>query len=159
MAKVTLTENRVKVVDHSYPYLIDSITFTSPLPTLYGYTNLLEPFDNHIWICIMSSILTIITVKYFIFGRLDFSPFRTLFGQPIAREKTNSFGDRLLLFNWLIMSVILTSSYAGCVYSLISVPKKLKIETLNSLIDGQNSGLVRAIIYSQAAIYYNLFKV
>lgn len=159
IGKVSMTDNRFEAVDYIYPYNIDSLTFSSPLPTLSGYSNLLEPFDNSIWICILSSILTIISVKYIIFGRLDGSSVRVLVRQPMKAEKCRGVQNRLLLFNWLIMAVILTSSYAGCIYSMISVPKKWQIDSSDKLIESLQNGLIEPVMYAQSASYYNLFSV
>ena len=66
---------------------------------------------------------------------------------------------RKLLIAWLLAGVVLTSSYAGVIYSIMATPvEDGRIRTLEDLSAAQKSGKI-TIIGLRNGIYLNLIKV
>src|SRR6185437_11379224 len=53
---MTMTSTRYDAIKYSYPYIYSVVTFTSPMPIIKHFNNLLQPFDQYIWISIVITI-------------------------------------------------------------------------------------------------------
>jgi len=55
---------------------------------------------------------------------------------------------KLLLFMWILMTIVLDACYLGEIYSLIRVPIEYRIETLDELIKNQNNGNIKIVVHN-----------
>ena len=53
--------------------------------------------------------------------------------------------DRIILYTWLIAAFLITSFYAGCVLSLMTIPTEYRIETISELDKAVQNKLVYII--------------
>jgi hypothetical protein len=66
---------------------------------------------------------------------------------------------RLIISCWLWACLILTSSYAGNLYSLMTLPPKLKtIDTITQLAKAQSNGQIQ-VIATESSAYFHSLKV
>ncbi len=74
-----------------------------------------------------------------------------------SHESANSF--RIIFSSWLLACLVLTSSYSGCLHSLMAFPLHIKtINTINELAIAQRNGEIQAIATGSSA-YFHALKV
>ena len=147
-------------VKYSIPYLIDAVTFTSPLPHIKrNDISLTEPFDCGIWLSI--NFLIIFTVvmdtnfKCFNWDIMWRLTAILLKQSDIIKSKIR----RILLSGWLLAAILLTGFYCGCIYSQMTrhVPVG-SISTLGELADAIKSNRIN-LIAEERDPYYRMIKV
>jgi hypothetical protein len=66
---------------------------------------------------------------------------------------------RIMMYCWLLACLVLTSGYSGCLYSLMTVPPKMKnIDTITELANAQSNGQIQ-VIASKGSTYFSALKV
>ncbi len=64
---------------------------------------------------------------------------------------------RLMMCCWLLVCLVLTSSYAGNLYSLMTFPPKLKtIDTITQLANAQSNGQIQVVATKSSAYFHSL---
>jgi len=64
---------------------------------------------------------------------------------------------RIMLCCWLLACLVLTSSYGGCLYSLMAVPSHVKtIDTINELAIAQRAGKIQVTATASSSYYHSL---
>jgi hypothetical protein len=157
-----VTDQRFEAIDYSYPYLVDSITFTAPTPHYKYYTNLFEIFDKFIWIAIIvSNILMFTTIKYIQASktcqanhwRLTLAIIR----QTFNAKHYKTFTIQIVITTWLFAGMILGHCYGGSVYSWLAVPHLVQINSISKLINAVKEHDLRVITFRDSNYY--LIKV
>ena len=58
---------------------------------------------------------------------------------------------------WILSCLVLTSSYSGCLHSLMAIPSKVKpIDTINELAIAQREGKIQVIAVENSVFYIEL---
>ena len=155
-----LNYERSQAVTYTYPYFIDLVTFICPLPRIKtNDLNLIEPFDFWIWILMALNTLLILVI-----GTLFFKNESHMFWIIISifmkqQIHLHSNNIRRILFVWLLAGIVLTTSYAGVIYSILaSIVEENRIETLQELNLAQKTGKI-TVIGLNNGIYFNMIKV
>ncbi len=79
--------------------------------------------------------------------------------QPISCCLPSIDSLRLMLFNWLLACLVLTSGYGGCLHSLMAFPSRVKtINTIEELLIAQRVGQIH-VISLESGSYYVALKV
>jgi len=126
-----------------------------------------EPFDFPVWICFILAFVLILFNLWFISQyyielkniNLSWSIICSSLRQQLSCRLPSVGPLRLLLCSWLLACVVLTTSYGGCLYSLMAIPSRKKpIDTVMELAIAQTNGKIQVIAVGKAA-YYNLLKV
>ena len=155
-----MTTDRQNVIDYTYPCYSEYITFTSPMPTITHFDNLLQPFDSYIWILI---IITLLILGLIIFNtnnktartfNLCWYILSILLRQNGTTRVTQI--NKLLMCTWIIMSVILGACYSGSIYALIRVPIEHRIETLDQLFANEINGNIKIFVIHKSLQKYIL---
>ena len=163
---MTLTYPRSQAVDYTYPFKIDSLTFLSPrLRNKYFY-NLFEIFDIYIWVSIFVSIISMTLLLNIInadnkSGNKDsflWTLTSILLEQPYSPGHLKGFIIKMQLAIWMFAAIIISSSYGGCIFSLITYPHDNNIETIDDLARAIQNNKIRLIQYngSYLAAYFNV---
>ena len=150
-----MTNDRAEAVKFTYPYLIDLVTFIYPAPTTrINHLNVFKPFDTKIWINILINIIILLIL--FKKRSLIIWIIITL----LLRQQYNfGYDQRVWLCGWVLAGVVLTVSYAGVMFSIITTPFEFgRISTLNELDYAQKTGQI-TVIGVKDGIYYNMIKV
>nr|XP_046915821.1 uncharacterized protein LOC124496347 [Dermatophagoides farinae] len=149
----TLNYERAQSVGYLYPYLVEQ---TSIMTAVSHYhtpdpDKLFKPFDHFIWMGVFGSL-----VLFFLFGRFDrrfkrrhhgssllWINLQLLFRQPVHSwfKDPRVTSDKLFVSSlWMLIVIVLTSSYAGCLFSVITVPHIDTIDTIYKLAQQCNRG-------------------
>ena len=144
---ITRTYARNQIIDFLYPHMINTYSFTSPLPQIKPFVNLFEPFDTYTWISLLSTLFIVLFCKFL--------------SKQLTLIKWPDMGTLLTRYIWginLLLNVIIRPCYSGCIYSLITLPHEYRIETLDELIWAQNCRQVQILI-RPGIIWRHFFKV
>lgn len=135
-----ITWDRAQAVFFSYPYDISPLTFTSPLPQLrLNNLNFFEPFDKWFWLTIALNILVISLLIHFVF-KSRFESIWVMTAILLRQQTSINARYRRLIFAWMMVGVVVSTSYSGVVYSLMSTTlERERIETLVDVIRAQKS--------------------
>ena len=158
--------DRAQVVDMTYPHIIDTFTFTSPLPQTQTIVNLLEPFDTYVWILTMVSIALIMAlIKLAIHCKLGQSRhghlwivYSSMFKLQMPTRIPCSMFNVAIFSPWLMACVLFTTCYAGGIYSVLTVPYETRIDTLYDLAQAYADGRIKVLV-PDIDFYRNLFQV
>jgi len=163
-----MTNERSVAVHFSNSHIITSVTFITPAPKIASIITLvIEPFDFSVWICfIISFVLMLINLwlisQYYIELKnisLKWTIICSSLRQQLSCRLPSVGPLRLLLCSWLLACVVLTTSYGGCLYSLMAIPSKAKtIDTVMELAIAQTNGKIQVTAVGKGA-YYNSLKV
>lgn len=128
-----------------YAHASDSVTFVTKTPEIKPNTKLiLEPFNLDVWLCLIFSIVACMIFDQLCKHYSKSGHYRnvlwvsmySMFRQQIYRFSTLTASHQVWNLFWTIGVFILTTAYAGCLYSLLSIPIKIKtIDTVNELIE------------------------
>ena len=160
ISNVYMREKKLNGVTFTQPYIIDDVTFTSPLAHFKSNSlSFFEPFDKHIWIFI--SIISIITLV--IDSQLKRIKWNLLWKLTSILLKQACKIDneirRLILFCWMTCAILLSSSFCGCIYSQMTRNTQVgRINTLVKLSDSITLGDI-ILICNEKEPYYKLIKV
>lgn len=132
ISEVSFTKERAQDVDYSENYIESPITFvTSVLPPELPVTLIRDPFENEVWLCLISTFIFIAIIlkimsKYHIrqrfhVGSAIFVLLRWLCneGSP-STTRPQSVSLWYIYFFWLLSITLLLSSYQGCLLDLIT---------------------------------------
>ena len=152
-----MTDERHTVIDYIYPLYIDSLTFVSPQPTYQTHIDLLKIFHPIVWILLIISILLLFFVFNY-FNQNLWTILIALMRQTIKTKLIKCNKIRLLLGVWLISCLVLTTSFAGLLYSQITCPIEITVETIDDLSREVIAGNMR-ILATNGGSFYTVFKV
>jgi len=159
-----MTTIRKTAIDFTYPYHLCDMSFTSPLPTFKNFSHLLQPFDRFIWISILL-IMTLFMTIFMVYNKkstfkylLCWQVFVIYMRQSICKL-INTYPNNIILFTWILMSVILNIYYSGYIYSFITFPYENKIESISELIRNENEGHINMIVEKNSAFQYYLVRI
>ena len=157
------TIDKQETVDLTYPHIIDDITFTSPPPKLDDFTSLFKPFDTNVWI--WSLVMIAITSTLLRISNRSMSSMDSIWRivsiflrQSIQNFKCKSFLIRVVLMSLLLGCMVLSTCYAGCVYSIIASNSGHRIQTIEDLANAQESGYLQTLS-TDIPRNHRLFKV
>ena len=149
------TTERSKFIDYTYPHIIDTIGFTSPLPRIQYFVNLFQPFDTYVWGLTTITTIALMFVFKHIFNTKDFW---IIFSMDKLKLEKSPITIKILIAFWFIFLNILSVSYGGVLHSLIAIPHTYSIDTIDALSTAHKQGTVS--IYSFETTPYNeLVKV
>ena len=161
---ISVTDIRAQDIHFLYPHIIDHVTFISPWPIIIHNVNLYEPFDKLIWILIIISILSLIFITNLMnklsknIKILKFILIAILFKQSINKKFAKHTTNKLIISSWLLICIVLTTSYGGCIHSLRTVPHEYRVETIDELGNALSNGFIQ-VLMKPTSSYYNLFSV
>jgi hypothetical protein len=145
-----------------------SVTFITPPPKAINDIFLvIKPFDFLVWICFIVSFVLIIFVNKLISNHyMELRKIDTNWAIICAslRQQTSfplpSVPPFIIMMCcWLLACLVLTSGYSGCLYSLMTVPPKMKnIDTITELANAQSNGQIQ-VIASKGSTYFSALKV
>lgn len=158
-ANITLairyTTERSKFIDYTYPHMIDTICFTSPLPRIQYFVNLFQPFDTYVWVL---TTITTIGLMFVFNHQFKGRGYWIIFSMDKLKLTKSPITLKILIAFWFIFLNILSVSYGGVLHSLITIPHTYSIDTIDALLIAHKQG--KMSIYSLDASAYNeLVKV
>ena len=116
-------------------------------------------FDKFTWIsiCLMLICLTllfkIINIKYNTPQLSSLWILTTiLLKQPYSTKNIKVYYLKFILSTWLIACFILANIYGGCIYSSITLPSTIRIETINDLSKAARENQLTIILYDDSAL-------
>jgi len=155
------TTSRLNYINYTYPYELGVITFSSPMPMIIHFNNLLQPFDTYIWALIIFTMLIFIAllfitninikIKYVLYWDII-----VIFLLQKMSKHSMAYPNSVILFTWILMSMIFLKSYCGCIYSIITLPNEHRIETLSDLLESQKSGQIQVVVENDSVFQYVL---
>ena len=148
-----VTNERTEVVEYTYPYTTAPIVFTSPSPQIRdSRLNLIEPFDFKFWIVLLFIIAVNTGIDFLIYSE-KFSTVWTLtcvmMKQPVRLDRDR----RFMISSWLLMSIVITGSYAGVIFSLMATSLEGdRIESLSQLVEAHKANKISIIAHTSNPI-------
>lgn len=164
--ELSITYERSKYAQFLNSYIITSATFvTSPPKVEPIITLFIKPFDLFVWIYLMSTFILFFIMKWLLnrysseSTKIDINwaiicaslrqqfPFQSLSKDPF----------RFMFCSWLLACLVLTSSYSGCLHSLMAFPSLIKtIDTITELSIAQKRGEIEFMVTEDTNEYYSL---
>ena len=148
------------MVQYSYPHLINSVTFSTPLPIKTGYSSsLFGPFETNVWIVLMAFYLVTCLVtfpkKIGIWTLLSI-----ILNQSFDSLKSRSFSMRLLICLWLLSALVLKNYYCGELFGLMTFPKNSEsVETIDEFLKAVKTGRFKIATISENSYFIKSIKV
>jgi len=177
LSSLSINWERFEAVLFSNPHIITSVTFITrrPKPEL-NMTLIIEPFDTLVWVCFFIVLLFILfysclSSRYLTEMKnidLSWTMISLLLRQQISYVLPLVVSLRLVLCCWLLACIVLTSSYSGCLYSLMTYPPRIKtIDTLINLAIAQRNGEIQVIANENSSygqwlkvqFFYSVFNI
>ncbi len=166
--ELSIFNDRLKVVNFLYPHIMTSASFITSLPKSQPIITLfVEPFDYLVWICIIFAFI-LIFVSEWIQSRhylemkkieINWSIISIFLRQQFSCRLPSINSLRIMLSSWLMACLVLTSSYGGCLYSLMAFPSHLKtIDSISKLVIAQRNGEIQVIITNNS-YFHRSFEV
>jgi hypothetical protein len=131
-------------------------------------TLVIDPFDYFVWISIIIASILIslikgLIIKQYVLMMKMFAINRAIinssFKRKLSRHLSNDSPLRIMICCWLLSCVVLTSSYSGSLYSLMTFPSYSKtIDTLIQLSIDQKNNEIQAVAVENT-VYYEYLKV
>ncbi|GFR27671.1 glutamate receptor ionotropic, delta-1 [Trichonephila clavata] len=146
-----INENRFRVVDFSFPYATDGISFVSLKPSEWSKAfGFLELFDLPTWMLLLCIFLLATAIFFTVLKDTIsyFEVFHNLFGsmlrQPLILH-IYPHENRLLTGTWLLFSCIMSSVFSGALLSFLATPSNVEtIENFKELSEAVERGTHRA---------------
>ncbi len=166
--ELSIYNERSAVANFLYPHIITSASFITSIPKSEPIITLfVKPFDYLVWISLMLVFILIFlnewiqSLHYFKLKNIDiyWNIISMSLNQQISCRlpSINSFG--IMLSSWMIAVLVLTSSYAGCLYSLMAFPSQVKtIDTITELALAQKNGQIQVITTDSYRSFQVLFQ-
>ncbi|GFY77133.1 lig_chan-Glu_bd domain-containing protein [Trichonephila inaurata madagascariensis] len=136
MGTLGINEKRFRVVDYSFPYTADKLTFVVLKPSewlmAFGFFNLL---DLSTWMLLFGSFL-LSTALFFTMlrGRTAYLEVVHIFFGSILRQPlifhNYAYGKKFFIGTWLLFSFIMSSVFSGVLLSFLATPSK--VETIKN---------------------------
>ncbi|CAG2164651.1 unnamed protein product [Oppiella nova] len=178
---ISLTDERSDAVYFSQSHIITGVTFLTrkPKPRLI-LTLIIKPFDDYVWTWIAVSFIAIIGTIY-VFKYIDIdlkfnsSAIKWAVVSAALRQQCDVWAVvsaalrqqcdvvipyklRPVLVCWLLACLVLTSSYSGCLFSLMAFPTRYKtINTVEELADAQTHNRIQ-VMATDSGAYYVMIK-
>ncbi len=168
MAGLSITYDRLQAVDFTNQHIITTITFitSSPKPES-NVTLIIKPFEYSVWFYFFISFILMLFNKWLITRYytqlikfdISWAIISSTLRQQFSHHLPSVGPLRVLLFGWLLACLVLTSSYSGCLYSLMTVPPKLKtIDSVTELATEQTNGKIQVTATANST-YFESMKV
>ncbi|XP_054706091.1 glutamate receptor ionotropic, kainate 4-like [Uloborus diversus] len=124
---LSITEERMKAVNFSTPYVLEDLTFATNLPGFLNGMTYLRPFQLDVWLCCLGLLLIIPAVFCFLlqqkygYFHLFIKFYGSCFKQPLLIKET-AFHIRLLFGCWCFLSMFISLSYTALLASFVTLP-------------------------------------
>ncbi|KAH9394614.1 hypothetical protein TYRP_004669 [Tyrophagus putrescentiae] len=162
---ITLTYDRSKAVPYLYPHVVTSVTFITPAPSTAPNLYLaFKPLSFDVWMGFLMSLLICalfdllynwVHRDYGSYVKIFWLSMYSMFRQQCSSSGRETSSMNTWMFFWSTAAFVLTTGYAGCLCSLITIPQKMKtLDTVLELADAVKAGK-----NSQLTLYRELGKV
>ena len=140
MVMISLTEQREKIVDASFPFYFDALGFVAPLPKeLPKWQAVYRPFLGQVWVGVIALII-ISGPTYWLLQTKSLKPtdqnlriklvstsmyFISLILRNSTKDKLEvpkQASSKILLVSWLIFSIVISAAYTGNLISFMTYP-------------------------------------
>lgn len=140
IGKLSVTEARATIVDFSYPYLYNPITFATDRPThsINKYA-MLNPFSSSVWIAVFVSLILIQCISYIInikqkpAANLPLKIYGSLLEKSVNFNLRSHSAMIFLLVSWLIGAMFLSQIYKAFLLSFLTFPSSTGIRDIAQL--------------------------
>jgi hypothetical protein len=166
--ELSIYNERSAVANFLYPHIITSASFITSIPKSEPIITLfVKPFDYLVWISLMLVFILIFlnewiqSLHYFKLKNIDiyWNVISMSLNQQISCRLPSINSFRIMLSSWMIAVLVLTSSYAGCLYSLMAFPSQVKtIDTITELALAQKNGQIQVITTDSYRSFQVLFQ-
>ncbi|GFS31351.1 uncharacterized protein NPIL_604651 [Nephila pilipes] len=155
IGKIAITEERASILDYSYPYDIEVLTFATKIPGLVQkYAAFIWPFSWGLWIGILTAVVFItIAIRFLLsksysYQHIAVSVFGNLIHQPLTIKQSKC-RDKYLIAGWMLGSIFITFSYTAVLLSFLTIPqRKVGITQLNELADAVEKGSHKCLTFT-----------
>lgn len=147
-----MTFNRSQSVKYLYPHLVTSVTFITPAPSTAPNLYLaFKPLSFDVWmgflmsllICALFDLLYNWVHRSGSYVKVFWLSMYSMFRQQCSSTGQETTSMNIWMFFWSVTAFVLTTAYAGCLCSLITVPQKMKtIDTVLELAEAVKKGKV-----------------
>jgi hypothetical protein len=165
--ELSIYNERSAVANFLYPHIITSASFITSIPKSEPIITLfVKPFDYLVWISLMFVFILIflnewiLSRHYFKLKNIEiyWNTISVSLNQQISCRLPSINSFRIMLSSWMIAVLVLTSSYAGCFYSLMAFPSQVKtIDTITELAIAQKNGEIQVITTDSYRSFQVLF--
>ncbi|GIY15357.1 uncharacterized protein CDAR_13331 [Caerostris darwini] len=155
IGKIAITESRASVLDYSYPYDIEVLTFATKIPGLVQkFAAFIWPFSWGLWTGIFTILIFITIVSRFLltqnytYQQLALKVFGNLLHQQLGL-KLPKCSDKMLVAGWMIGSMFISFSYTAVLLSFLTIPQRNKgIRYLDDLAEAVESGSYKCLTFA-----------
>lgn len=164
VSSLLITRKRLEVVDFSYPYSIEDITFATSIPgTIPTAAALIKPFSYDLWIALISSLLIFSIIFHFCSSKSS-SFYKTMFtllgyimNQPSATT-SEALPDRFLIGAWIFGTAFLSKIYGSYLLSFLTVPlRENGMKSIYELSKAVSAGKYKSFVIRGSSILDGLY--
>uniref|UniRef100_A0A6P6XLS1 Glutamate receptor ionotropic, kainate 4-like n=1 Tax=Dermatophagoides pteronyssinus TaxID=6956 RepID=A0A6P6XLS1_DERPT len=168
---ILLSYDRSLAINFLYPHWVDHLSFATPPPieNYIDYLILLRPFEWTVWFC-----LSMIMVIFFLYDNL-FKQFyhqqqqqhqhdsllwinlTYLLRQPYSLLKNLSISMKIIVILWIFATMIISNLYGGFLYSILTIPISLTIDTIDKLAIASKQNHIIVLGFQSTEVYTSLY--
>lgn len=164
VSKIGIANERMAVVDFSYPYGIESLRFGTKPPDLRSKeVAVFLPFDATLWIGILMALFCVIfTFKLVTFGTPIARAFLFFYGNLLMKSQTLNYRKlqvKILVGSWFLSSMILSYSYMAVLLSFLTI--HLKEQTVSDnfeLLEALNTKEYKCVTLAGSSLLMTLLS-
>ncbi|XP_022686978.1 glutamate receptor ionotropic, kainate 4-like isoform X1 [Varroa jacobsoni] len=151
LSGMSLSYERYRVIDFSFPYLVDRITFAVRPPQLLDPADaIIRPFSPEVWLYLAATIGVSLIVRCAslrlpekFHGFVSLLEIHGLLLGKGCRWVPSLVSQRLLFCLWLMLSLVLSASYSGKLFSSMTHPGLENIiDTIDELANALKKGTI-----------------
>ncbi|XP_055931957.1 glutamate receptor ionotropic, delta-2-like [Argiope bruennichi] len=165
IGKISITDQRKKVVDYSYPYDVEDLTFATAIPKyLPKTTAFIAPFDTYIWgTLLITTIIFLIAFRFCqkkkrSFQRIVLKFVGYLLLQPLDVEPASK-RSSLLVVTWLLTARFLSFFYSAALLAFLTIPQEENsVRTIPQLSEAIKNGKIQSMTIKGASYTSTLLK-
>lgn len=159
---------RFLVIKYLYPFQVDQFTFITRIPRdLIGFNILIKPFSLPVWLCIFISYFCFIVLDQNKMNRLlkrtEFNNeslfwicIGILFCQPHLHLSSARISTKTIVLVWLLSVTILSNFYSGHLSSMLAIPSRSPLDTVEKLMRACISKEIIPLIHRHALIFQSI---
>lgn len=163
LSKIGLSYDRTTVVDFTYPYGMERITFaTAPPGVRSKEMAIFFPFSKELWIAIFFTVTLVVFVFRFIlhqkykYQKIIWHIYGSLLSST-THMTSKKLHERIFHASWLFSSMILSYSYTVLLLSFLTVPlKEQSISNKDRLLEVVSEGIYKCYTFPDPVLLKTL---
>ena len=142
--RLAVTKKRLEVMDYSYPYFIDSMSFATVNPKYSSsFTSFLQPFSLNVWISLMVCIFAVLIIFFKLFRNRN--AHQGTITCIFSFHRPQSLQECIFRTTCILMTMIIRFLYTGVLLSFLISPSFSGVQTIKELAKAITDGKYKCV--------------